>query len=49
MRQPAYEMGKEAATLLIKLMRKEYVEQNHVEMPVTFIERETTREVEVNE
>ncbi|MCY8233870.1 LacI family DNA-binding transcriptional regulator [Priestia endophytica] len=49
MRQPAYEMGKEAARLLIKLMRKEYVEQNHVEMPVTFIERETTREVEGNE
>lgn len=49
MRQPAYEMGKEAAHLLIKLMRKEYVEQNHVEMPVTFIERETTREVEINE
>ncbi|MBM7702505.1 LacI family DNA-binding transcriptional regulator [Metabacillus iocasae] len=48
-RQPAYEMGKEAAALLIKLMRKEPVQQKHIQLPVTFIKRETTREVEIND
>lgn len=45
-RQPAYDMGKEAAKLLIKLIRKEKVEQRNIQMPVTFVGRNTTREVD---
>lgn len=47
-RQPAYEMGKEAATLLVKLINKENVQQQHIQMPVTFIDRNTTREVDAH-
>jgi LacI family transcriptional regulator len=47
-RQPAYDMGREAARLLINLINGEKVLQKNIEMPVTFIERKTTREVEEN-
>lgn len=42
-RQPAYEMGKEAAALLISIIKKETVEKKHIKLPVTYINRETTR------
>ncbi|MFY4775816.1 LacI family DNA-binding transcriptional regulator [Metabacillus sp. RGM 3146] len=45
-RQPAYDMGKEAAKLLIKLIQNEPVSQKNIQMPVTFIERQTTRKEE---
>jgi LacI family transcriptional regulator len=45
-RQPAYEMGKQAAGLLIKCIKKEPLIQKQVQLPVTFIERNTTRKVE---
>ncbi|KKB39572.1 Ribose operon repressor [Bacillus thermotolerans] len=44
-RQPAYEMGSKAAQLLLKLIRKEPVTEKHIQLPVTFIERDTTRKV----
>ncbi|MGM9923722.1 MAG: LacI family DNA-binding transcriptional regulator [Bacillus sp. (in: firmicutes)] len=45
-RQPAYDMGKAAAQLLIGLIRKKQVGQQSVRLPVAFIERDTTRKVE---
>ncbi|WP_353854383.1 LacI family DNA-binding transcriptional regulator [Bacillus sp. Bos-x628] len=45
-RQPAYEMGKEAAKLLIKAIQKQPIHQPVIQMPVSFIERETTRKVD---
>ena len=42
-RQPAYEMGKEAAALLISIIKKETIEKKHIKLPVTYINRETTR------
>ncbi|MGE6630291.1 LacI family DNA-binding transcriptional regulator [Bacillus sp. NPDC077027] len=48
-RQPAYEMGKEAAKLLINLIQNQPVENTVIQMPVSFIERETTRKVDSNE
>ncbi len=42
-RQPAYEMGREAAQLLIKIIRKEKDIEQTVQMPVELIERNTTR------
>lgn len=42
-RQPAYEMGKEAAALLISIIKKETVEKKHIKLPVSYINRETTR------
>jgi LacI family transcriptional regulator len=47
-RQPAYDMGKEAAKLLIRLIKKERVNERNIQMPVTFIERNTTRKVDEN-
>jgi len=47
-RQPAYDMGKEAATLLIKIMDNELIEHKNIQLPVTFIDRQTTRKVEDN-
>lgn len=47
-RQPAYDMGREAAKLLMKIIRSEIVDQKNIQMPVTFIERQTTRKVEEN-
>jgi LacI family transcriptional regulator len=45
-RQPAYEMGREAADLLIKLINNEKVQEKYIQMPVEFIERQTTRKAE---
>lgn len=42
-RQPAYEMGKQAAELLIKRINQEVIEETHRKLPVTFVERLTTR------
>lgn len=47
-RQPAYDMGREAAKLLIKIIEKQPLEQKNIRLPVTFIERQTTRKVEEN-
>ncbi|MFS0855471.1 MULTISPECIES: LacI family DNA-binding transcriptional regulator [Paenibacillus] len=44
-RQPAYEMGREAAGLLIKLVEQAPIENKHIQLPVSFIERGTTRRV----
>lgn len=45
-RQPAYDMGKAAARLLIQLIENRDMTQKTIQMPVTFIERDTTRKVE---
>ncbi|KQL55474.1 LacI family transcriptional regulator [Heyndrickxia shackletonii] len=45
-RQPAYEMGREAAKLLMKLMKNNQMKENSIQLPVTFIERSTTRKVD---
>lgn len=42
-RQPAYEMGKAAAELLLQTIKKEPGVETTIEMPVEFIERDTTR------
>ncbi|WP_423798087.1 LacI family DNA-binding transcriptional regulator [Neobacillus sp. SAB-20_R2A] len=47
-RQPAYDMGKEAAKLLIAIISNELIEQKNIQLPVTFIDRQTTRKVEDN-
>ncbi|HZG73451.1 MAG TPA: LacI family DNA-binding transcriptional regulator [Chondromyces sp.] len=47
-RQPAYDMGREAARLLLALVKKQKVVEGHIQLPVSFIERETTRKVEGN-
>lgn len=47
-RQPAYEMGREAAGLLIKLVEQAHIENKHIQLPVSFIERGTTRKVNSN-
>lgn len=44
--QPAYEMGREAARLLIQLIEGRYVERNSIQYSVEFIERQTTRKVD---
>ncbi|MDQ0169524.1 LacI family transcriptional regulator [Paenibacillus tundrae] len=44
-RQPAYEMGREAAGLLIKLVEQNAIEDKNIQLPVGFIERGTTRKV----
>lgn len=45
-RQPAYDMGRAAAGLLIQLIENENVDNKTIQMPVTFTERDTTRKVE---
>ncbi len=45
-RQPAYEMGTEAAKLLMKLMKNNQMKEKSVQLPVMFIERSTTRKGE---
>ncbi|MBP3039190.1 LacI family DNA-binding transcriptional regulator [Bacillaceae bacterium Marseille-Q3522] len=45
-RQPAYEMGKEAAKLLIKLIENNQLHEVNIRLPVSFIERSTTRKVD---
>lgn len=47
-RQPAYDMGKEAAKLLIAIVNNEIIEHKNIQLPVTFIDRQTTRKVEDN-
>ncbi|NMD69800.1 LacI family transcriptional regulator [Bacillus sp. DNRA2] len=47
-RQPAYDMGKEAAKLLIAIINNEIIEHKNIQLPVTFIERQSTRKVEDN-
>ncbi|WLR58716.1 LacI family DNA-binding transcriptional regulator [Guptibacillus hwajinpoensis] len=47
-RQPAYEMGKEAAKLLLRMIRKEKEIDQTIQLPVTLIERNTTRKVDPN-
>ncbi|WP_270179749.1 LacI family DNA-binding transcriptional regulator [Alkalihalobacillus sp. CinArs1] len=42
-RQPAYEMGKQAAKLLINIIRKEQEVERSIQLPVELIERNTTR------
>ncbi|OMD37195.1 LacI family DNA-binding transcriptional regulator [Paenibacillus odorifer] len=42
-RQPAHDMGREAAGLLIKLIEQDKVEDKIIQLPVNFVERETTR------
>lgn len=44
-RQPAYDMGRAAADLLIQLIEGTAGEQRTIQMPVQFIERETTRKL----
>lgn len=44
-RQPAYEMGREAAGLLIQLVEQAAIENKNIQLPVSFIERGTTRKV----
>ncbi|KAA9028388.1 LacI family DNA-binding transcriptional regulator [Niallia endozanthoxylica] len=48
-RQPAYDMGREAAKLLIKTIKNEPLPEKNIKLPVTFIERQTTRKVEKND
>ncbi|MCQ4088309.1 LacI family DNA-binding transcriptional regulator [Saccharibacillus sp. JS10] len=42
-RQPAYDMGKQAAELMIQLIENDDVELKSIQMPVQFIQRGTTR------
>ncbi|WP_223069100.1 LacI family DNA-binding transcriptional regulator [Paenibacillus caui] len=44
--QPAYEMGREAAGLLIRLIEQGKVENRNIQMPVRFVERDTTRKAD---
>ncbi len=44
--QPAYEMGKEAAKLLMKSLKQSKKINEQMMLPVSFVERETTRKVE---
>ena len=43
-RQPAYEMGYKAAEILIKKINQETLKNNDYKLPVSFIERKSTRE-----
>ncbi|MBO2945336.1 LacI family DNA-binding transcriptional regulator [Paenibacillus sp. F411] len=45
--QPAYEMGRAAADLIIALIEEAYVERRNIQFAVSFIERQTTRKVEL--
>ncbi|KKO54572.1 LacI family DNA-binding transcriptional regulator [Paenibacillus sp. DMB20] len=44
--QPAYEMGREAAGLLMQLIEGSHVEHKIIQYSVQFIERQTTRKVD---
>ncbi|GIP46310.1 ribose operon repressor [Paenibacillus sp. J45TS6] len=44
-RQPIYDMGREAAKLLIKLIKKQAVEKSHIKLDVSYVNRNTTRKV----
>ncbi|MDO7905596.1 LacI family DNA-binding transcriptional regulator [Paenibacillus sp. JX-17] len=43
--QPAYEMGRAAGNLLIQLIEQQEPPERNIQMPVQFIERDTTRKV----
>lgn len=45
-RQPANDMGREAAGLLIQLIEGHQVKEKIIQLPVSFVERETTRTIE---
>ncbi|CAM2877282.1 LacI family DNA-binding transcriptional regulator [Paenibacillus sediminis] len=45
-RQPSYEMGREAANLLIQLIEQTNVANKNIQFPVQFVERDTTRKVD---
>ncbi|KZN98392.1 LacI family DNA-binding transcriptional regulator [Pseudobacillus badius] len=47
-KQPVYEMGKQAAQLLLKLIKKEEVAEQVIQLPVSFVERNTTRKVKAD-
>ncbi|KIL76674.1 LacI family DNA-binding transcriptional regulator [Bacillus badius] len=47
-KQPVYEMGKQAAQLLLKLIKKEEVAEQIIQLPVSFVERNTTRKVKAD-
>ncbi|MED0666883.1 LacI family DNA-binding transcriptional regulator [Bacillus badius] len=47
-KQPVYEMGKQAAQLLLKLIKKEEVAEQVIQLPVSFVERNTTRKVKTD-
>lgn len=47
-RQPAYDMGREVVKLLMNIINKKPLLQKNIQMPVTFIEGQTTRKVEKN-
>lgn len=42
-KQPAYDMGKEAAKLLLRIIKKQPLTETAIQMPVTYIGRKTTR------
>ncbi|RJS55791.1 LacI family transcriptional regulator [Bacillus subtilis] len=42
-KQPAYDMGKEAAKLLLRIIKKQPLTETAIQMPVTYIRRKTTR------
>lgn len=44
-RQPAYDMGRAAANLLVRLIDDVNIDNKTIQMPVTFTERDTTRKV----
>lgn len=44
--QPAYEMGKEAAKLLLEQLNNPHIKRKQIMLPVSFKERETTRKAE---
>lgn len=47
--QPAYEMGREAARLLIQFIEGHQIERKSMKFPVKFIERQTTRKVDYDD
>ncbi|RKQ28558.1 LacI family DNA-binding transcriptional regulator [Oceanobacillus halophilus] len=44
-RQPAYEMGEKAAEILLKKINQQVLDDLHCQLPVQFIERQSTRKV----
>ncbi|MCY8309697.1 LacI family DNA-binding transcriptional regulator [Bacillus vallismortis] len=47
-KQPAYDMGKEAAKLLVRIIKKQPLSETAIQMPVTYIRRKTTRKEDHN-
>ena len=44
--QPAYEMGQAAAEMLIHIINQEKIEETIKKLPISFVERQTTRKAE---